>query len=194
MVETREHTGSYYAATRSIETDYPKLHGEHRCDVVVVGAGFTGLSTTLYLAERGYDVTLIEANRVGWGASGRNGGQLIDGFTNVEKFQKKFGHAEANMVRQMGLECRDIVVERIEQYAIDCNLKFGYLDIAGRGRPAELRGLEEHLEAGALRRRRLDQPQQPFGECEIGVEIERLAARSHGGLVVAGNMLNHCQR
>ena len=146
MVETREHTGSYYAATRSIETDYPKLHGEHRCDVVVVGAGFTGLSTTLYLAERGYDVTLIEANRVGWGASGRNGGQLIDGFTNVEKFQKKFGHAEANMVRQMGLECRDIVVERIEQYAIDCNLKFGYLDIAGRGRPAELRGLEEHLE------------------------------------------------
>jgi len=148
VVETREHTGSYYAATRSFETDYPELQGEHRCDVVVVGAGFTGVSTSLYLAERGYDVALIEANRVGWGASGRNGGQLIDGFTNVGTFQKKFGTAEANMVRQMGLECRDIVVERIEQYAIDCNLKFGYLDVAACGRPAELRGLEERLEDG----------------------------------------------
>ena len=143
---SREHTGSYYAASRNIHTDYPKLEGEHRCDVVVVGGGFTGVSTTLYLAERGYDVTLLEANRISWGASGRNGGQLIDGFTSVEKFQKKFGDAEASMVRQMGIECRDIVVERIEKYSIDCDLKFGYLDVAARGKPAELRGLEEHLE------------------------------------------------
>lgn len=143
---TREHTGSYYAASRSIQTDYPTLKGDHHCDVVVVGGGFTGVSTTLFLAERGYDVALIEANRVSWGASGRNGGQLIDGFTGVEKFQKQFGDTEANMVRQMGVECRDIVVDRIEKYAIDCDLKFGYLDVAARGKPAELRGLEEHLE------------------------------------------------
>ena len=143
---TREHTGSYYAASRSIQTDYPTLKGDHHCDVVVVGGGFTGVSTTLFLAERGYDVALIEANRVSWGASGRNGGQLIDGFTGVEKFQKQFGDTEANMVRQMGVECRDIVVDRVEKYAIDCDLKFGYLDVAARGKPAELRGLEEHLE------------------------------------------------
>ncbi len=144
--DSREHTGSYYAASRNVLTDYPKLDGDHRCDVVVVGGGFSGVSTTLFLAERGYDVTLIEANRVGWGASGRNGGQLIDGFTNEDKFRKKFGDSVANMVWQMGVECRDIVVERIEKYSIDCDLKLGYLDVAGRGRPAELRGLEEKLE------------------------------------------------
>lgn len=142
----REHTGSYYAASRNLRSDYPQLKGDHRCDVVVVGGGFSGVSTTLFLAERGYDVTLVEANRISWGASGRNGGQLIDGFTDTEKFRKKFGDSVANMVWQMGVECRDIVVDRIEKYSIDCDLKFGYLDVAGRGRPAELRGLEAHLE------------------------------------------------
>lgn len=142
----REHTSSYYAASRNILADYPALDGDHRCDVVVVGGGFTGVSTTLYLAERGYDVTLVEANRISWGASGRNGGQLIDGFTSEAKFRQKFGDSVADMVVQMGVECRDIVVERIEKYDIDCDLKFGYIDVAAKDRPAELRGLEEHLE------------------------------------------------
>jgi len=146
MQDTREHTRSYYAASRKLKIEYPSLVGEHRCDVAVVGAGFTGVSTTLYLAERGYDVALVESNRIGWGASGRNGGQLIDGFTSVEKFERRSGQqAEADMVRQMGLECRDIVVQRIEQYSIDCDLKFGYIDIAAR--PKELQGLEEFLES-----------------------------------------------
>lgn len=142
----REHTGSYYAATRNIQNDYPALAGEQRCDVVVVGGGFTGVSATLYLAERGYDVCLLEANRISWGASGRNGGQLIDGFTGIEKFRKRFGEETADMVRQMGIECRDIVVDRINKYSIDCDLKFGYIDVAARGRPAERRYLEAHLE------------------------------------------------
>ena len=146
MQDTREHTRSYYAASRKLKIEYPSLVGEHRCDVAVIGAGFTGVSTTLYLAERGYDVALVESNRIGWGASGRNGGQLIDGFTNVEKFERRSGQqAEADMVRQMGLECRDIVVQRIEQYSIDCDLKFGFIDIAAR--PKELQGLEEFLES-----------------------------------------------
>ena len=145
MMDTREHARSYYAASRKLKIEYPSLVGEHRCDVAVVGAGFTGVSTALYLAERGYDVALIESNRIGWGASGRNGGQLIDGFTNVEKFERRSGQeAEADMVRQMGLECRDIVVQRIEQYSIDCDLKFGFLDVAAR--PKEMRDLEESLQ------------------------------------------------
>ncbi len=145
MRDTREHTRSYYAASRKLKIEYPSLVGEHRCDVAVVGAGFTGVSTALYLAERGYDVALIESNRIGWGASGRNGGQLIDGFTNVEKFERRSGQqVEADMVRQMGLECRDIVVQRIEQYSIDCDLKLGYIDVAAR--PKELQDLEESLQ------------------------------------------------
>ena len=88
MQDTSEHTRSYYAATANWQTDYPVLAGEHRCDVAVVGAGFTGVSAALHLAERGYDVAVIEANRIGWGASGRNGGQLIDGIVEVEKINE----------------------------------------------------------------------------------------------------------
>ncbi|MDZ7770142.1 MAG: FAD-binding oxidoreductase [Woeseiaceae bacterium] len=87
MQQPQEHPRSYYAASANWRTDYAPLRGEHRCDVAVVGAGFTGLSAALGLAERGYDVALLEANRVGWGASGRNGGQLIDGFVDVDKMR-----------------------------------------------------------------------------------------------------------
>jgi len=115
------------------QTDYPVLAGEHRCDVAVVGAGFTGISTALHLAERGYDVAMIEANRIGWGASGRNGGQLIDGIVEVEKINeigRKYGESAATTVRQIGIECRDVVLDRIKKYGINCDLKFGFLDVA----------------------------------------------------------------
>ena len=125
-----EHADSYYAASLNWKTDYPQLEGEHRCDVAVVGAGFTGVSTALYLAERGYDVALIEAHRVGWGASGRNGGQLIDGFVSTDKIKRRLGSDAAEMAYQIGIECRDIVLQRIETYSINCDLKFGFLDMA----------------------------------------------------------------
>jgi len=125
-----KHTSSYYAATLNWQTDYPALEGEHRCDVAVVGAGFTGVSTALHLAEWGYDVALIEANRVGWGASGRNGGQLIDGFVSTDKIKKLLGSDAADVAYQVGVECRDIVLQRIETYSINCDLKFGFLDLA----------------------------------------------------------------
>lgn len=133
MQGSSEHTRSYYAATANWQTDYPALAGEHRCGVAVVGAGFTGISTALHLAERGYDVAVIEANRVGWGASGRNGGQLIDGMVGVAKLRqigRKYGESAADTIRQAGIDCRDVVLERIETYAIDCDLKFGFLDVA----------------------------------------------------------------
>jgi glycine/D-amino acid oxidase-like deaminating enzyme len=133
MHETSEHTSSYYAATANWQTDYPVLAGEHRCDIAVVGAGFTGLSTALHLAERGYDVAIVEANRVGWGASGRNGGQLIDGIVEAKKIGeigRKYGESAANTVRQIGIDSRDVVLELINKYGINCDLKFGFLDVA----------------------------------------------------------------
>jgi glycine/D-amino acid oxidase-like deaminating enzyme len=133
MLDTREHAKSYYAATANWRTDHPCLAGEQRCDVAVVGAGFTGVSTALHLAERGFDVALIEAHRVGWGASGRNGGQLIDGIVEVEKLNeiaRSYGNEAAETIRKIGLDCRDIVLNRIEKYAIDCDLKYGFLDVA----------------------------------------------------------------
>jgi gamma-glutamylputrescine oxidase len=79
MQASSEHVGSYYAATVNQKTDFAPLAGAHNADICVIGAGFTGISTALHLAERGYDVHLVEANRVGCGASGRNGGQMIGG-------------------------------------------------------------------------------------------------------------------
>lgn len=130
MLMANDHVNSWYAASRHSSTDYPALEGEQRADVVVVGAGFTGLSTALSLAERGYDVAVVEAHRVGWGASGRNGGQLIDGFVDESKIQKRLTRAETDMVWQLGIDCRDLVIERIERYGIDCDLKFGFVDLA----------------------------------------------------------------
>jgi glycine/D-amino acid oxidase-like deaminating enzyme len=130
MTESTEHTASYYAATAHEQTDYPSLNGEVTVDVAVVGAGFTGVSSALHLAERGYKVALIEANRIGWGASGRNGGQLIDGMVNIEKIEKRLGKDAAQKANEMGVECRNVVLRIIDQYNIDCDLKFGYLDLA----------------------------------------------------------------
>ena len=91
MLETSEHTASYYAASSNWQTNYPKLQGEITVDVAVVGGGFTGISTALRLVENGYKVAIVEANRISWGASGRNGGQLIDGFVmDLDKFEKKW--------------------------------------------------------------------------------------------------------
>ena len=72
----QEHCGSYYAATAHEMTRYPTLKGGVEADACVVGAGFTGIATALALAERGYSVVVVEANRVAWGASGRNGGPV----------------------------------------------------------------------------------------------------------------------
>jgi gamma-glutamylputrescine oxidase len=181
MSAPREHTASYYAATRNSDITYPPLLGEHRCDVAVVGAGFTGTSTALYLAERGYDVALIEANRVGWGASGRNGGQLIDGFVDVDKIEKRLGKAAADIAYKVGLEGRDIVVQRIEQYSIDCDLKFRYLDLALRS--ADMRYFEESLES----KRRMNYPHDVriISQEELPAYIG--SDRYIGGLVNNGN-------
>ena len=131
MKETSEHTNSYYAASKNWQTDYPKLEGDHHCDVAILGGGFTGVSAALRLIEHGYKVAVVEANRISWGASGRNGGQLIDGFVNdLYKFEKKVGKRGAEIAYQMGIECRDLVLERIEKHSIDCDLKFGFLDVA----------------------------------------------------------------
>lgn len=72
-----EHVASYYAATANTFAPYPALNEDIRCDVCIIGGGFTGLSSALHLVEAGYDVVVLEAARIGWGASGRNGGQVV---------------------------------------------------------------------------------------------------------------------
>jgi len=140
----QEHTGSYYAATANDATDYPQLRGDETADVCVVGAGFTGISTALHLAERGYDVRIVEASRVGWGASGRNGGQLIGGIAGEERMAKELGPDARRMLRKLRWHGHEIVRERVATYGIDCDLKNGYMDAAVK--PRHVRDLAEEYE------------------------------------------------
>lgn len=128
------HTGSYYAATANDVTDFAPLLGEHSADICVVGAGFTGVSTALHLAERGYNVHVVEANRVGWGASGRNGGQIIGGIAGEKNIAKHHGRDVEELFGNLRWAGHDIIRERVRTYAIDCDLKWGYLDVAIKSR------------------------------------------------------------
>ena len=87
IVKAQDHTASYYAATANDATRYPALEGTVKADVCVIGGGFSGVATALTMAERGRSVVLLEANRIGWGASGRNGGQMIAGISGEARDQ-----------------------------------------------------------------------------------------------------------
>jgi glycine/D-amino acid oxidase-like deaminating enzyme len=124
------HTGSYYAATADTITDFASLAGEQNADVCVIGAGFTGISTALHLAERGYNVHIVEANKVGWGASGRNGGQLIGGISGEKHIAKTLGRDQEELFGELRWAGHEIIRDRVRKYDIQCDLKYGYLDVA----------------------------------------------------------------
>ncbi|MFT4614423.1 MAG: gamma-glutamylputrescine oxidase [Bacteroidia bacterium] len=156
MNHSESHCPSYYAATRNDAAQYPPLVGSSTTDVCVIGAGFTGLSTALTLAERGYRVTVVEQHSVGWGASGRNGGQLIGGMTGAAALQKHWGERYSDALFELGYLGHKIIESRVERYGIDCDLTYGYMDVALKPRHLVQqqqwyddwcsRGLEQYLE------------------------------------------------
>ena len=112
------HTASYYAATRNDLTERPALRGDLEADVCVVGGGFTGVSTALNLAERGYDVVLLEANRIGWGASGRNGGQVCSGFSaGMDAIEGWVGKDDARLLFGIAEEAKGIMSKTTNRYS-----------------------------------------------------------------------------
>jgi glycine/D-amino acid oxidase-like deaminating enzyme len=130
MKYPQPHTGSYYAATVNDVTNFAPLRGEHTADVCVIGAGFTGISAALHLAERGYNVHVIEANKVGWGASGRNGGQMIGGIAGEKHVAKHHGRDVEDLFAELRWAGHNIIRERVRKYEIQCDLKQGYVDVA----------------------------------------------------------------
>ena len=124
------HTGSYYAASANEDTAFAPLRGEQSADVCVIGAGFTGISTALHLAERGYNVHVVEAHKFGWGASGRNGGQMIGGIAGEKHIAKHHGRDIEELFGELRWAGHNIIRERVETYNIDCDLKYGYVDVA----------------------------------------------------------------
>ena len=119
-----EHTGSYYAASANPAPLREALSGDFETDICVVGAGFSGLSTALHLTEKGYKVAVIEGARIGWGASGRNGGQIVNGLNaSLETIQQRYGSQIAAFVGTQVQEGAQIIYSNIEKYDIKCDLK-----------------------------------------------------------------------
>lgn len=120
------HAPSYYAASGLPQPARPPLQGEVVADVVVIGAGYTGLSSALHLAEAGFKVVVLEAAQVGWGASGRNGGQLVHSYSrDMDVIEARYGATTAQALGSMAFEGAKIIRERIAKYQIDCHFKPG---------------------------------------------------------------------
>ncbi|WP_022728273.1 NAD(P)/FAD-dependent oxidoreductase [Fodinicurvata sediminis] len=132
---------SYYRASVSDGPVRPALAESLQADVCVIGAGYSGLSTAIELAERGLDVVVLEAQTVGWGASGRNGGQVCSGFSSgTGKIERALGREDARLLFDMAEESKEIIRHRVETHQIACDLKWGYYLAAER--PRELREVE----------------------------------------------------
>ncbi|MFT7338495.1 MAG: gamma-glutamylputrescine oxidase [Marinobacter maritimus] len=123
---TPSHPNSYYAASANDTRMRPPLQENVKADICVIGAGYTGMSTALHLAENGYKVIVLEGSRIGFGASGRNGGQIVNSYSrDVDFIEKHYGkHAGAEM-GEMAFEGGRIIRRFVEQYDIKCDLKPG---------------------------------------------------------------------
>lgn len=117
---------SYYAASANPVPARPELNGESETDVCIVGAGYTGLSTAIALLENGFKVSIVEAAKVGFGASGRNGGQIVNSYSrDIDVIERTVGPKQAQLLGQMAFEGGRIIRERIAKYDIKCDLKDG---------------------------------------------------------------------
>ncbi|OBS08840.1 NAD(P)/FAD-dependent oxidoreductase [Acidihalobacter prosperus] len=142
------HADSYYAATKRYALDFPALAENLDVDVCVIGAGITGSSAALHLAERGYRVALIDSQRVGWGASGRSGGQKIAGFAcDMGKLRRLVGPDDAKRLWDMSVEAMQLLDERVARHAIPCDAASGHLHVGLKPRhDRELEQWREELE------------------------------------------------
>ena len=137
---------SYYEATRDVPLVTPRLDGDLAVDVAIIGGGITGCSAALELAGTGLSVALLEARDIGWGASGRNGGQVLPGLAvGQAKLTRMVGAEDARRLWHMSVEAVSLVEERVRRHAIPCDYQRGYLHAAVKARHE--RELEEEVEA-----------------------------------------------
>jgi gamma-glutamylputrescine oxidase len=169
--------GSWYAATADPWPQRPSLSDDADADVVVVGGGCTGLSAALHAAQRGLSVILLEGGRVGWGASGRNGGQMIPGLRkSAVELSRTLGPERTRALLDLAFEARSLVLGLVERHRIDCDLRLtGHL--LGAAKPSDLRWME--AEAQCLRA--LGYPHtEVLSQAETR---DRVATALHGGLL-----------
>ncbi|MFD2191262.1 NAD(P)/FAD-dependent oxidoreductase [Pistricoccus aurantiacus] len=179
MTFPAEHVASYYAATANPSPERPALEGTVDCDVCVVGAGFTGISAALHLAEQGIKVVVLEGARVGFGASGRNGGQIVNSYSrDMDVIEANHGVDTARALGDMAFEGNRIIRERVAHYGIDCDLKDGNLFAACNAK--QLKGLREHK---ALWER--------FGHRELELLEDAAVKREVGSERYVGALVDH---
>ncbi len=132
---TGAHAPSLYAATADDALAFPPLAEPVTADVAVVGGGYTGLSAALHLAEAGVDVVLVEENRVGWGASGRNGGQLHTGQRRDQDWlEARLGMDAARRLWTLAEEAKSTTLGLIEKHGIACDWRPGLIEAVHRQR------------------------------------------------------------
>ena len=141
--------GSYYEATAPRERERAPLKGDQRFDVGVIGGGYTGLSAALHLRARGLRVAVLERERIGAGASGRNGGQVITGQrVDQDVLEQKYGDLRARELWNLALEAKSLVRALIAEHAIACDLKPGHIVAAAKTSHAKaLSVYAQHLAA-----------------------------------------------
>ena len=116
---------TYYAHSANPAPARPALQGDVECDVCVLGAGFSGISTALHLAEKGLKVVVLEAAKVGWGASGRNGGQIINGYSrDFDAILSRYGETVANDLLGMSFEGGDIIRAQIDSSSMSPTMRY----------------------------------------------------------------------
>ena len=144
----KEYLPSYYVSTANPHPSYPTLEGRLKTETCVIGGGLTGLCTALPLAENGHEVIVLEAARIGFGASGRSGGQVISDFAcGMEEIEKQVGLEQAQWFWQQSLQAVELVDSRIQKHNIQCDWQRGYATVAVRPQHwEELQQWHEHAQ------------------------------------------------
>jgi gamma-glutamylputrescine oxidase len=158
---------SWYAASATPLPEQPSLQGRLDADVCILGAGYTGLSAALELAEAGYRVVVLEAERIGWGASGRNGGQAIAGFSCGEaKLEALVGFDDARRMFDLSREGLQWLRDRIDRHGIACDWRDGHAQVPIKPRQErELRAAVDDLAA------RYDYPVQWWSREQLRAQL-----------------------
>jgi gamma-glutamylputrescine oxidase len=149
-----ERDASYYTASLERETSFPRLQGEVSVDVAIVGGGFTGVATAVELSERGLKVALVETKKIGWGASGRNGGQVTGSLSGDSAMRKQMraaslGAEVEDFIWRLRWRGHEIIETRVTKYGLSCDLKRGHLHAAMK--VGHLRELQESFDEAQRR-------------------------------------------
>ena len=143
------HAPSLYVASADPAPAFPRLRENVRADVAIIGGGYTGLSAALHLAEAGISAVVVEANSVGWGASGRNGGQLHTGQRRDQDWlEQKLGRDEARALWRLAEEAKALTLGLITRHRIDCDWRAGLIETVHKARLVS----DERAYADRLRR------------------------------------------